>query len=215
MKKKNPYRIYAFWRKTKKVLSGMGAQDFELLQRSTRGAREDVYYIRGSFMFTGVKKTLRIVLMPTYSGAFGISAEYRDELTLIVRNSQIAAKDIRFEMNRLIDIWELGIKSENLFVSCIKKSYMYAHAEKTSESDDRNNHVDFILYLYGEDGKKEGPTVSVDVKSSMPAHIPSGTLVYRRDDGVYVVDANEVTIAAHAGWADAVITEILFLEQGV
>jgi len=213
MKKKNPYRVYSLWNRLKKVLGGMSAQDFVLLQPSTRGSDERVYYIRGSFVFEGIKKTVRVMIQPNYVGEFGISAQYRDELTFVAQNSRISAREIRVEMNRLIDIWDLGKKSENTFANMIKQSYMCPDVAKSSGDDDRNNRIDYYISLYQEDGRTEGPRVPVDVKSSRPKHMPEKTLVYRRSDGVYEIDASDTAIAGVLGWADAVILEILWLEQ--
>jgi hypothetical protein len=213
MKNKNPYRVYSLWNKFKKVLSGMDAQDFVLLQPSTRGSGDQAYYIRGGFIYEGVKKTIRIMIMPNYIGDFGISSQYRDELTLVSRNTKVSAKEIKLEMNRLIDIWDLGKTSESLFENVISKSHLCAHVSRASDDEDRNSHIDYHLTLYKEDGR-EGPMVNVDVKSSLPAHISKNALLYRRDtDGVYEVDASETTIAAAPGWATAVILEILLWEQ--
>lgn len=190
----------------------MGAENFLLLQPTMKGSREGIYHMRYSFIFEGIKKTLRIMIMPNYTGGVGISSHYRDEVTIVGNNTQALAKDIRFEINRLLSMWSLGKTNETLFKETIEQSYMCAGVQKTLESDDRNNRTDYYLSLYTEDNQ-DGPVVAVDVKSSLPSHLPRNTLVYLRDDGVYEVNASESAIAAHSGWADAVIIEILHLEK--
>jgi len=200
-------KLTAFYKRVQRILSAMGAQNMKITKSVTRGISTGVCYMNFELDFDGIKKRIKLSLIPQYQGQFSILSEYRDQLVFIVRNTQVKTKDIEDEMNRVIDIWEIGNHSELLFEKIIKMDRRAVVVEKTSGKVDQHKHIDYTVYIV--DFDRAQFVVSVDVKSSLIG----GKLVRMRDDGVYNVNAGESAVVNDSLWATRVINEILVWEQ--